>query len=392
MSRTNRTHPAIRTQRARVALTALALCAGSSVAGLTLVACSDSTPVASTRGRGTPPRPGAAAGAPAAAGSGARPAAGAAATPVDANRPPPLALTEADFTESDRTRDPFRSFAHEFVPQGPVVQVDEHAIKLREYALESLQLVAVILGTDSPYAMVIDSTGRGTIIRRGEYVGRPETVSGGDGLMPHQVPWRVARIVGSRVSRDENNNLTEVPGEVVFEREDRLNPTGGRAERVLSLSANGQANRAAEPTAAAPAVPTIPGFGPGGTPFLPSAAVNPAAAANAAAAGRPTGPMPPGGATFVQSYTTVVPPQAAQPAAPTTVLIQTGPQGQTTVSNGTTATTGGPGANNPPAAPTGPRDPYGAPGGPNAGGVPPIQVTGGGSIGAAPMPISGLPR
>lgn len=366
---------------------ARALHVASLCLGIALVACSDppaaQSPTRSASRTDT---------AVAAAGTRAPSGDGGAATSSDASRPPPLALTETDFTESDRTRDPFRSFAQEFVPQGPSIQIDEHAIKLREFALESLQLVAVILGTDSPYAMVIDTTGRGTIIRRGEYVGRPDTVSGGDGLMPHQVPWRVARIVGSRVSRDEDNNLTEVPGEVVFEREDRLNPTGGRAERVLSLSATGQANRAADNTVAPAAPPSIPGFGPGGTPFLPSAPVNPAAAANAAAGGRPQTPAPPGAATFVQSYTTVVPPQPAQPAAPTTVLIQTGPQGQTTVSNGNSATIPGAGANHAPAAPSGPRDPYGAPGGPSAGGVPPVQINGGATLGAQPLPISGLPR
>jgi type IV pilus assembly protein PilP len=357
-----------------------------------LTACSDTPPPAPTRGG----RPGsnrdradreAAQAQDAPASGGARAGSAAAATTTTDNRPPPLPLSESDFSESDRTRDPFRSFAREFVPQGPVVQVDEHAIKLREYALDALQLVAVILGTDSPYAMVTDPTGRGTIIRRGEYVGRPDTVAGGDGLMPHQVPWRVARIVGSRVSRDADNNLTEVPGEVVFEREDRLNPNGGRAERVLSLAPGGNATRAQEGQGTTPQIPTIPGLN--GTPFLPGAALG-APGTTSSTGGPPGGaPIPPGGATYVQSYTTVVPPQPAPPAQPTTVVIQTGPQGQVT---GATGATGAPGASAP-TQPTGPRDPYGPPGGANAGqGVPPVVITGGGGIGSTPMPTSGLGR
>ena len=356
-------------------------------APIALAGCSDNPPPAPTRGASRTDRAdreAAQANDAPASGPNARAAPGASATAHD-NRPPPLPLTETDFTESDRTRDPFRSFAREFIPQGPVVQVDEHAIKLREHALESLQLVAVILGTDSPYAMVVDSTGRGTIIRRGEYVGRPETVAGGDGLMPHQVPWRVARIVGSRVSRDADNNLTEVPGEVVFEREDRLNPTGGRAERVLSLSAAGNSTREPDQGGTTPQIPTIPGLG--NTPFLPGAI--PQAQGGAGGAAR----VPPGGATYVQSYTQVVPPQPAQPAQPTTVVIQTGPQGETRVVPSSAGAGAGGGGAAAPAAPTGPRDPYGAPGGPGAGaGIPPVQINGGSSIGSQPMPISGLPR
>jgi type IV pilus assembly protein PilP len=370
-----------RTRMARELNAAIAMVAAVACTGA-LAACGSDAPPAASSGasRGAPRAGGPTTTAPAAHAPGAT-----ASTDDDSDRPPPLPLTEADFTESDRARDPFRSFAHEFVPQGPSIQIDEHAIKLREYAIETLTLVAVILGTDSPYAMVIDATGRGTIIRRGEYVGRPETVSGGDGLMPHQVPWRVARIVGSRVSRDDENNLTEVPGEVVFEREDRLNPAGGRAERVLSLSRTGEANRAADEAPTAPNLPTLPGFGPGGTPFLPSAPAG--GSAGGGGNGAPQR-MPPGGATFVQSYTTVVPPQQAAPAPPTTVVIQTGPQGQTTVTG-----PGVSGSGNAAPAPTGPRDPYGAPGGPAQGpGVPPVQVNDGPTQGGPGLPTSGLPH
>ena len=357
--------------------------AAAMLCGSALPACGSGNPPPSPGSRGALNQPGRPTGASAPATTAAAAGSADGGTTDETDRPPPLPLTEADFTESDRARDPFRSFAHEFIPQGPSVQIDEHAIKLREYALETLQLVAVILGTDSPYAMVIDSTGRGTIIRRGEYVGRPETVAGGDGLMPHQVPWRVARIVGSRVSRDDENNLTEVPGEVVFEREDRLNPSGGRAERVLSLSASGGANRVPDDATQAPSLPTLPGFGPGGTPFLPSAAFN-APQGSAGPNGAPAR-VPPGGATFVQSYTTVVPPQPAQQAPPTTVVIQTGPQGQTSVSGP------GLGGNNNAPPPSAPRDPYGAPGGPNAGSrPPPVQVNDGPTQAEPGLPTSGL--
>lgn len=314
-------------------------------------------------------------------GSSSNAATGDAGVDDGATRPPPLVISESDFTESDRTRDPFRSFAREFVPVGPQVQVVENQIKLREYALDELRLVAVIVGTGVPYAMVVDPTGRGTIIRRGDYVGRPDTVaSGGEGSIPHQVPWRVARIVGSRIRRDGDNNLIEVPGEVVFEREDRLNPGGGRAERVLSLTPAGQATRITSGTesSTASALPPLPGFGPGGL-MLP-----PLSSATGRDAGTTGAGTPPG--MLVQSYTTVIPPQPAPPPQPTTVIIQTGPQGQTTVTPSGSGSTGSASS-----SPQGPRDPYGPPpGGSNQ--PPPVQITSGPTYPTPPLPLSGLPR
>lgn len=317
--------------------------------------------------------------------SGAARAAGDAGAADDGAAPPiAVAISDNDFTESDRTRDPFRSFAREFVPVGPQVQVVENEIKLREYAIDELRLVAVIVGTGNPYAMVIDPTGRGTIIRRGDYVGRPDTVaSGPEGSMPHQVPWRVARIVGSRVRRDSDNNLDEIPGEVVFEREDRLNPTAGRAERSITLNP-AQAARGAAPTEPAqPSLPPLPGFGAGGgSPFLPTLPPPTGARSGTGEAAAAQGPQP--GVTYVQSYTTVVPPPQQPPPQPTTIVIQTGPQGQTTVSGA------GQGQGSA-AAPQGPRDPYAPPpGGSNV--PPPVQINSGSTYPVQPLPSSGLPR
>ncbi len=293
------------------------------------------------------------------------------------DRPPPLPLTDEDFAETDRTRDPFRSYAREMIPTGPQVVVSESAIKLREYGLDELKLVAVILGVNNPYAMLIDPTGRGTIVRRGEYVGRPETVSGEtEGALPHQVPWRLARIVGARVQRDHDGNLAEVPAEVVFEREDRLNPNAARAERVIALAPSTQGNRpqsggeSTQPNS----LPPLPNFAPGSSPFLPSFGGRSLTGTSPSSTGAQ---LPPG--TYIQSFTTPAPQQNQPPAAPT-VVIQTGPQGETVVRQG-----GATGQASQQPVPTAPPNPYSPPSG---GGIvpPPVRVTG-----SAPLPAAGLP-
>lgn len=344
---------------------------GAAIALSSLVAaCGDDAPRASARGLagGTAApssRPGASA-APSAAASAAAGDGGVA----DASRPPALVVNDNDFNESDRTRDPFRNFARDFVP---VVRnqetIEETMIKLRQYGIDELRLVAVITGSANPYAMVVDSTGRGTIVRRGEYVGRPETIGGGtDGTVPHQAPWRLARIVAGRVRRDADNNLTEIPAEIVFEREDRLNPTAPRAERSLTLNpaaAAAVAAAAAENAGATPLpLPSAAGMGSPFLPTLPSIPAVPGQRPIAAPSGMyqyQTAPSAVPGQPGVtqQTFTTVIPPTQGS-AAPTTIMVQTAP----------------------PAAPQ--VTPMAMPNTP-----PPVMINGSGS---GPMPLSGLGR
>lgn len=231
-------------------------------------------------------------------------------------------LADVDFTESDRSRDPFRSFAQNWIPR----QSNENSlplenIKLANFALDDLRVIAIVVGVANPYAMLTDTTGTGTIIRRGDHVGRPDTiVSPGENGGPHQVPWRVARIVGSRLSRDRSNNLVEIPAEVVFEREDRASLTPTRIERSLTLAPPGEGrggpvNADTAPASSLPALPSLPG----GSPFLPP---NPSSLPPGS---RTTSSTTTQGNTTVQSYTTVIPPtQGSQQTQPqtTTVVVQ----------------------------------------------------------------------
>ena len=70
-------------------------------------------------------------------------------------------LTNEDFKESPTNRDPFRSFLTTFAAQ--VVNVKpQHRILLEKFALEELQLIAIVGGNGTqPKAMFVDPTGTG---------------------------------------------------------------------------------------------------------------------------------------------------------------------------------------------------------------------------------------
>jgi Tfp pilus assembly protein PilP len=135
-------------------------------------------------------------------------------------------ITEDSFIESPTRRDPFRSF---IVPlthkKGASSQPQVEAI-LTQYQIDELKLIAIISGagtqSGAPMAMVVDPTGLGHIIRRGNFVGRGETVRKVHSGEEVYIYWRVARI------REDA---------VVFEREDPFSPTEATVTKILSLEA-----------------------------------------------------------------------------------------------------------------------------------------------------------
>lgn len=139
----------------------------------------------------------------------------------------PVAMKQSDvieneFTESDRSRDPFRSFANMFVEdkskqkQGPQIEV-----LLGQYSIDELKLVAIQTGGDYPRAQLVDPTSKGWTVKKGDYIGRADTVHvGGTNGADYQLNWRVDRI------RD---------GDVVLTREDPAQPMVPPATRVLPL-------------------------------------------------------------------------------------------------------------------------------------------------------------
>jgi type IV pilus assembly protein PilP len=151
--------------------------------------------------------------APAASSSAAE--AAASATPARA------AIDEAEFVENDKSRDPFRSYARVFAEEMKAPDHVQLDIVLRDYSIDELRLIGIVTRLEPARAMVVDPTGKGHVIRRGQFIGRPDLVRReGTSTGTYQVNWRVDRI------RD---------GDVVLVREDPTNPDVPAVSRVLPL-------------------------------------------------------------------------------------------------------------------------------------------------------------
>jgi type IV pilus assembly protein PilP len=137
---------------------------------------------------------------------------------------------ESDFVENDRNRDPFRSYAQIFQPAAGAGSAftNKRKVKLAQFGLDELKLVAIVKSADYPRAMVIDPRGHGTILQRGDYVAKAETVhTGGTNGADYQVNWRIDRI-----------RTGEQPGEpedMVLIREDPAQPNVPPATRIVPL-------------------------------------------------------------------------------------------------------------------------------------------------------------
>ncbi len=128
--------------------------------------------------------------------------------------------SENDFVESERNRDPFRTFLSQN-PSAVQKAQNQRKVELAQYSVDELKLVAIVLGGDQPRAMFVDPSGKGTVVYRGTFVCRPEVVHLGTNNGPeYQLNWRVDRI------RD---------GDVVLIREDPAQPAIPAATRVIPL-------------------------------------------------------------------------------------------------------------------------------------------------------------
>ena len=128
--------------------------------------------------------------------------------------------TENDFVESDRNRDPFRSFLVQTQPVNTPAR-NQRKVELAQYSIDELKLVAIVQGADKPRAMFVDPTGKGTVVYKGTFVCRAEVVHiGGSNGPEYQLNWRIDRI------RD---------ADVVLIREDPAQPAIPPATRVIPL-------------------------------------------------------------------------------------------------------------------------------------------------------------
>ncbi|HVR18290.1 MAG TPA: pilus assembly protein PilP [Polyangiaceae bacterium] len=142
--------------------------------------------------------------------------------------PPPVArreFPEADFTETERSRDPFRPYAKKFAEEAKRSVKSQRQVLLAEFSVDDLKLIGIVTRLEPARAMLVDPTGKGHVVRRGDFVGRADVVqlAGATGAT-YELNWRLDRI------RD---------GDVVLVREDPNNPDVPAATKVIPLRPEG---------------------------------------------------------------------------------------------------------------------------------------------------------
>jgi len=197
-------------QRLSAVLALSAACACSSGGG------SSSAPAASASPALAPSTaPSAAAAAPSASG---KPAADAKAKGSEAVVA--VEFQETDFAEGERSRDPFRAFTKVFAEEARSKIKSQREVVLDQYSIDELKLVGLVTRIQPERALLIDPTGKGHIVTRGQFVGRAEIVQGGTSGADYELNWRIERI------RDTD---------MVLVRDDPSNPDVPSATRIVPL-------------------------------------------------------------------------------------------------------------------------------------------------------------
>jgi type IV pilus assembly protein PilP len=181
---------------------------------LSLAACEEE--VAQSPNKGKPSKP------QAARSPEAAPGAGSAAEPVEP--PPKFEIVEAEFLESERSRDPFRSFADFFREEAKGQVRSQRQVVLPQYSIDELKLIGIVTRAEPAKAMLLDPVGTGHVVQRGQFVGRADLVQAAGRGASYEINWRVDRI------RD---------GDIVLIREDPANPDVPSATRVIPLRPEG---------------------------------------------------------------------------------------------------------------------------------------------------------
>jgi type IV pilus assembly protein PilP len=159
----------------------------------------------------------------ASASAGARkPGAAKAAPGVVAGPPAKAEITEAEFTETERSRDPFRAFGKRFIEESRAGRGrSQREVVLAQYAVDELKLIGIVTRIVPAKAMLVDPTGKGHVIQRGQFVGRADVVqTAARSGATYEINWRVDRI------RDSD---------IVLVREDPSNPDVPTATKVIPL-------------------------------------------------------------------------------------------------------------------------------------------------------------
>jgi len=140
---------------------------------------------------------------------------------VDAGPPTKLEMLEVEFSESERSRDPFRAYTSSFVEEARTRTKSQREVVMEDFSIDDMRLIGIVTGGVEPRAMLVDPRSYGHVVHRGQFIGRAEVVqSEGKGSKSYEINWRVDRI------RD---------GDVVLVREDPKNPEIPSSTRVLAL-------------------------------------------------------------------------------------------------------------------------------------------------------------
>lgn len=148
-----------------------------------------------------------------------------AAVDADSGPAPKIDIVEAEFTESERSRDPFRSFSDIFKEESKGAAKSQREVVLSQFSIDELKLIGIVTRAEPAKAMLVDPGGMGHVVRRGQFVGRADIVqAAGRTGASYEINWRVDRI------RD---------GDIVLIREDPANPDVPSATRVIPLRPEG---------------------------------------------------------------------------------------------------------------------------------------------------------
>lgn len=124
-----------------------------------------------------------------------------------------LVLKDEDFTESERRRDPFRSFSFAARTYAAEAAPDsQRLVIMPDTAVEEMKLIAVISGLDRPKAMLVDPAQVGYVVQRGDYIGKPKVFQS-TGSVAMTLNWRVDRIRENEVvlTRQDPSDLGRPP-------------------------------------------------------------------------------------------------------------------------------------------------------------------------------------
>ena len=145
--------------------------------------------------------------------------------------PPKVEFQESDFAETERSRDPFRNYARMFADEARTRVRSQREVILDQYSIDELKLIGIVTRINPNKAMLVDPTGKGHVVTRGQFIGRAERVQGGGQAgAEYEINWRVDRI------RE---------GDIVLVREDPALPDVPSATKVLPLRAEGTIVQAA---------------------------------------------------------------------------------------------------------------------------------------------------